>query len=159
MRVRLITHAEDGITELDTELAATISGLAAAAGATSTPTGATASEIAIDALSIDAVRPFWRAALGYVDFGDDALVDPLRLGPAVWFQQMDEPREQRNNIHLDVTVTHDVGEERVAAVVEAGGTLLFDGRAPAFWTLADPEGNEVCICTWQARDRAWFDES
>ena len=26
-----------------------------------------------------------------------------------------------------------------------------DRRACAFWILADPEGNEVCICTWQDR--------
>ena len=25
-------------------------------------------------------------------------------------------------------------------------------EAPAFWVLADPEGNEACICTWQGRD-------
>jgi 4a-hydroxytetrahydrobiopterin dehydratase len=25
-------------------------------------------------------------------------------------------------------------------------------RAPAFWVLADPEGNEACITTWQGRD-------
>jgi 4a-hydroxytetrahydrobiopterin dehydratase len=29
-----------------------------------------------------------------------------------------------------------------------------DTRAPAFWVLADPEHNEVCITTWQGRDPA-----
>ena len=38
------------------------------------------------------------------------------------------------------------------AAIAAGGTLLSDARAPAFWVLADPEGNEACVCTWQARD-------
>ncbi len=151
-RVRLVTHAAGGITELDMSLARTISDIAAASGATSEPAIAAACEIAIDAMDIGAIRPFWREAFGYVEERDDALVDPRRLGPAIWFQQMDEPRTQRNNIHLDIVVTHDVGEERVAAVIDAGGRLLSDRRAPAFWVLADPEGNEACICTWQNRD-------
>ena len=65
---------------------------------------------------------------------------------------MDAPRPQRNRIHVDVTVPHDVATQRIAAALAAGGTLLSDARAPAFWVLADPEGNEACICTWQARD-------
>jgi 4a-hydroxytetrahydrobiopterin dehydratase len=64
---------------------------------------------------------------------------------------MDAPRPQRNRIHIDVTVPHDQAEARVAAALAAGGTLLSDTRAPAFWVLADPEGNEACVCTWQAR--------
>ena len=65
---------------------------------------------------------------------------------------MDAPRPQRNRIHLDVDVPHDTAAERIAAALAAGGTLLSDSAAPAFWVLADAEGNEVCICTWQGRD-------
>jgi 4a-hydroxytetrahydrobiopterin dehydratase len=70
----------------------------------------------------------------------------------VWFQQMDAPRPQRNRIHLDVIVPHDVAEERVAATLAAGGRLVSADRAPAFWVLADVEGNEACVCTWQGRE-------
>ena len=133
-------------------MATTISTLAADAGATSEPLRAQLTEIAIDALDIPAVLPFWRAALGYVDDGPAALRDPLRIGPPVWFQQMDEPRPQRNRIHIDVTVAHDVAEERVAATITAGGKLVSEKAARAFWVLADAEGNEACICTWQDRD-------
>ena len=58
----------------------------------------------------------------------------------------------RNRIHLDVDVPHDMAQSRLQAALAAGGTLLDDRAAPAFWVLADPEGNEVCICTWQGRD-------
>jgi 4a-hydroxytetrahydrobiopterin dehydratase len=111
-------------------------------------------EIAIDALDIPRVRPFWRAVMGYTEEADDpeGLVDPLGQGATIWFQQMDEPRPQRNRIHFDVSVPHDEAERRIEATLRAGGTLVFDGEAPAFWTLADPEGNEVCVCTWQGRD-------
>jgi 4a-hydroxytetrahydrobiopterin dehydratase len=82
---------------------------------------------------------------------DGAVVDSAGRGPAVWFQQMDAPRPQRNRVHVDVTVPHDVAEQRVTAAVAAGGRLLSDARARAFWVLADPEGNEACVCTWQDR--------
>ncbi len=87
------------------------------------------------------------------DDPDRALVDPAGRLPAVWFQQMDAARPQRNRIHLDITVPHDVADQRVAAALAAGGTLLSDDEARAFWVLADAEGNEVCVCTWQDRDR------
>lgn len=114
-------------------------------------------ELAIDALDIPAIRPFWKAVLGYVDEpGRDgptaALVDPLRRGPALWFQQMDEPRPQRNRIHFDLDLPHDEADARIAAALAAGGRLVSDASARAFWVLADLEGNEICICTWQDRD-------
>jgi 4a-hydroxytetrahydrobiopterin dehydratase len=113
-------------------------------------------EIAVDAMDIAAVRPFWQTVLDYVDEPgagpEDALVDPLGQGPPVWFQQMDAPRPQRNRIHLDVSVPPDAAQARIAATLAAGGRLLSDEEAPAFWVLADPEGNEVCVCTWEGRD-------
>jgi 4a-hydroxytetrahydrobiopterin dehydratase len=157
VHVVLTTHATGGLTDLDVSLARRISALAREAGCTSEPLASRVVEIAIDALDIDRVRPFWVAVLGYreVPSGDGPvinLVDPLRIGPPVWFQQMDAPRPQRNRLHLDVTVPHDIAEERVAASVAAGGTVLTDRYARAFWVLADPEGNEACISTWQDRD-------
>jgi 4a-hydroxytetrahydrobiopterin dehydratase len=115
-------------------------------------------EIAIDALDIAAVRPFWKAVLGYVDEPgrsgpEDALVDPLGQSPALWFQQMDAPRPQRNRIHFDISVPHDEAAGRIRAALDAGGVLVSDAAAPAFWVLADAEGNEACITTWQGRDQ------
>jgi 4a-hydroxytetrahydrobiopterin dehydratase len=158
VHVSLITHATRGLTTRDIELAKTISGLAAAADISVHPHQASTVEVAIDAIDIDAVRPFWKALLGYEDEPPAtpggqviALVDPHRIGPPFWFQQMDEPRPQRNRFHIDVTVPHDVADERMAAAIAAGGRLLTDEYAKAFWVLADAEGNEACICTWQDR--------
>jgi 4a-hydroxytetrahydrobiopterin dehydratase len=114
-------------------------------------------EVAIDALDIAAVRPFWKAVLGYTDEPgrsgpEDPLVDPVGQGPAVWFQQMDAPRPQRNRIHIDVSVPHDEAQRRIQATLAAGGVVVYDAEAPAFWVLADPEGNEACITTWEGRD-------
>jgi 4a-hydroxytetrahydrobiopterin dehydratase len=114
-------------------------------------------EIAIDALDIAAVRPFWKTVLGYTDEAgadgpEDPIVDPVGQGPAIWFQQMDEPRRQRNRIHFDICVPHDEAPRRIEAALAAGGQLVSASRAPAFWVLADSEGNEACVTTWQGRD-------
>jgi 4a-hydroxytetrahydrobiopterin dehydratase len=114
-------------------------------------------EIAIDALDIASIRPFWKAVLGYADEPGtpgplQGLADPLGQGPTIWFQQMTEPRPQRNRIHFDVSVPHDEAPQRIQATLAAGGALVSDAEAPAFWVLADAEGNETCITTWQGRD-------
>ena len=150
VRVSLTTHATGGVTTLDAELAARISALAVASGAISEPLEPQALEVAIDTMDADRIRPFWQAVLGYVDRGG-YLVDPSRSGPAVWFQQMDEPREERSRFHIDVSVPHDVAESRIEAALAAGGTLVSDDFARAWWILADADGNEACVCTWQDR--------
>ncbi|MEU8239330.1 VOC family protein [Actinoplanes missouriensis] len=114
-------------------------------------------ELAIDAIDIAAIRPFWKAVLGYTDEPGrtgptDPLVDPIGQGPAIWFQQMTEPRQQRNRIHLDLCVPHDEASARIAEALVVGGRLLSDRRAPSFWILSDAEGNEICVTTWQDRD-------
>ena len=86
----------------------------------------------------------------------DPLIDAAGQLPAIWFQQMDVPRPQRNRIHLDVTVAHDEAEARVRAALAAGGHLVDDSFARSFWVLADAEGNEVCVCTWTDRDGRTF---
>jgi 4a-hydroxytetrahydrobiopterin dehydratase len=144
------------VTGRDIRLAREVSEALTAKGFRLEPGVVQALEIAIDALDIPLVRPFWQAIMGYVDEpGSElnaALIDPTGRGPAIWFQQMDAPRPQRNRIHIDVDVPHQAAKARIDAALAAGGTLLSDREAPAFWVLADPEGNEACICTWQGRD-------
>jgi 4a-hydroxytetrahydrobiopterin dehydratase len=152
VHVLLTSHDARGLTTRDVDLARTISAIARDLGVSADPTAVTQIEIAIDALDIPAVKPFWEAVLGYRPDRADDSADPYGRGPDVWFQQMDAPRPQRNRIHIDVTVPHDVAATRIIASLAAGGTLVSDAAAPAFWVLADPEGNEACICTWQGRD-------
>lgn len=160
--LRVHTATLGAVTRHDLRLAAQISAALAGHGLRTEPGDAAVApqslEIAIDAMDIAAVRPFWRAVTGYVDepgppdLPANSLVDPLRRGPAIWFQQMDAPRLQRNRIHLDVDIPAELASARIAAALAAGGTLRDDSAAPAFWVLADAEGNEACVCTWQGRD-------
>ena len=166
-RVELLvqTRALGAVTSRDTELAhhisrAVVEGLALRPAS---PTSAESSrpvqmlELAIDALDIASIRPFWKAVMAYVDepgHSDPtaAIVDPTGQLPAIWFQQMDASRAQRNRIHVDLTVAHDEAELRVEAAINAGGHLVNASFARSFWVLADAEGNEVCVCTWLDRD-------
>jgi 4a-hydroxytetrahydrobiopterin dehydratase len=151
LTVRIPQTPEAGITEDDVELARKISAAARAAGARADPAALQVVQVAIDALVSADVLPFWRAVLGYDEVGGEDLLDPRRRGPAIWFQEMDAPRPQRNRIHVDLSVPHDQAEARVAAAVAAGGRVVFDRHAPTWWTLADPEGNEVDIATMLGR--------
>jgi 4a-hydroxytetrahydrobiopterin dehydratase len=159
----LQTAAVGWVTEQDVELARAISAivdgmrLETVGGDGGDGRSVQVIEIGIDALDATAIRPFWRAVLGYADEPDrpgpwDGLVDPQGQGPAVWFQRMDAPRPQHNRIHFDVSVPHDEAGSRIEATLAAGGTLVDDTHAPAFWVLADAEGNEACVTTWQGRD-------
>jgi 4a-hydroxytetrahydrobiopterin dehydratase len=151
VQVTLSTHVRGSVTDLDVALARVVSALASAGGATSSPTTTQAVEIAIDTMDADRIRPFWAAVLGYVEQRGGSLVDPARLGPPMWFQQMDEPRAERQRFHLDVSVPHDAAEDRIAAALAAGGRLVSDAHARSWWVLADADGNEACVCTWQDR--------
>lgn len=151
VQLALSSHDSGGVSARDIALAEQISTLVRERGLAPDHGALTIVEVAIDALDIPAVRPFWAAVLGWPTRTSD-VVDPAGHGPDVWFQQMDLPRPQRNRIHVDVSVAHDEAGARVAAALAAGGRLVSDAHAPAFWVLADAEGNEACICTWQGRD-------
>ena len=146
------SHDVGGLTDRDLRFATAVTPLVAEHGGTIEHSGPTELEVAIDTMDAARITPFWGAVLGFVPDGADALCDPRSRLPSVWFQQMDRPREQRGRIHLDVTVPHDVAQARVAAALTAGGRLVSDADAPRFWVLADADGNEACVCTWQGRD-------
>lgn len=165
-RVELTVQTVDRttVTAQDVEIARAVHSALAGLGfgflpVTGVPRPVQALEIGIDTLDRAAIRPFWKAVLGYVDEpredgpSEDSIVDPARQGPCIWFQQMDEPRPQRNRIHFDITVPADEAPARIQAALDAGGVLVSDAAARSFWILADAEGNEVCVCTWQDRER------
>jgi 4a-hydroxytetrahydrobiopterin dehydratase len=152
--VRLRTIAPDRsswLSEQGLELAGRISAAARELGLPADPSVLQQVQVAIDALVIPDVLPFWRAVLGYERLDDADLIDPRFQGPPFWFQQMDAPRPQRNRIHIDVYVPADQAEARIAAALAAGGHLVSDAHAPEWWTLADAEGNEVDVAPWPDR--------
>lgn len=144
------------------ELARQVQAAARGMGLTADPTGLRFVQIGIDAVDIPTVRGFWRAVLGYEYDPRQPVTDiydPRRLNLPVFFQQMngseEARRRQRNRIHVDVIVPDDHVRTRIDAAVAAGGRIVYDAEAPEFWTLADPEGNEVDIAVAVGRDEPW----
>ncbi|MGE0878540.1 MAG: VOC family protein [Acidimicrobiia bacterium] len=151
VHVAMTTHFTKSLSDQDVALARRISALASAARAVAEPLASQGYEVAIDSMEIGQIQPFWAAVLGYRIDGV-AVVDPNGIGPSMWFQQMEKPRTERSRFHIDVIVPHDLAEARVAAALAAGGRLVTDRFARAWWVLADADGNEACVCTWQDRD-------
>jgi 4a-hydroxytetrahydrobiopterin dehydratase len=156
--VRLLTVAGDwwGVSRRDVDLARRITEAAAALGLPADPSAVQSIDpIVIGAVDIRRVMPFWRVLMGYeprADSPDEDLVDPRGLGPGLWFEQVDEPRTARNRMHLAVWLPYEQAKARIAAAVAAGGSVIYDEQAPAWWTLADPEGNEADIATSTGRE-------
>jgi pterin-4a-carbinolamine dehydratase len=120
-------------------------------------------QIGIDAVDIPAIRSFWRSVLGYeYDPRPEVtdIYDPRRLNLPIFFQQMsaseEARRKQRNRLHVDVFVPHDQARARIDSALAAGGRIAYDDEAPEWWTLADPEGNEVDIAVSVGREELWL---
>jgi 4a-hydroxytetrahydrobiopterin dehydratase len=156
--VRLIRIADDyyGMTARHVELAREISRIAADQGLTADTAAVQSLLVVPGAPAGVALMPFWRAVLGYEprpDSPDEDLVDPRHRSPSFWFEEMDEPRGDGGGaIHIAVWVPPERAEARVAAALAAGGRMVRDTAAPAWWTLADAAGNEVDVATTEGRD-------
>ncbi|MBA3783234.1 4a-hydroxytetrahydrobiopterin dehydratase [Nocardioides sp. InS609-2] len=149
--VTLSSHDVGGLTSRDIDLARLISSYAAEAGVQSDPASLTRVELGLDAADGERLVPFWAALTGAEAKQGEAL-DPTGQVPTIWFQGIDLDHERaegevEQRFHLDVWVPHDQAEQRLQAVLDAGGSLVSDAEAPAFWVVADADGNRSCICT------------
>lgn len=149
--IHLTSHDVGGVTGRDARMARRISALVAETDVAAAPDELSVVEVALDTPDSATVHPFWNAVLGG-RAGDDLtqVVDDSGRTPSLWFQASgsDEPRQR---FHLDVTVSAGQAQERIAAAVAAGGTVVSTQDAPRFVVLADPDGNRACICTMEGR--------
>jgi len=76
-----------------------------------------------------------------------AIRHPGGGAPRVLFQLVPEPKTVKNRVHLDVRVGAEQVDAEVARLTGLGATVLHEGRqGPYRWvTMADPEGNELCL--------------
>jgi 4a-hydroxytetrahydrobiopterin dehydratase len=156
--VRLLTTGDDyyGMSGADVNLARQISAVARDLGMAGDPSRVQSMIVIPGGGNVAEVMPFWRAILGYeprADSPEEDLVDPHNRGPGFWFEEMSELRSDGGGaIHVAVWVPVDQAEARVAAALAAGGRMVRDQFAPAWWTLADAAGNEADIATTTSRD-------
>ncbi len=157
--VTLASHDVHGIASRDLDLAQQISRLAAELGIDADVSSLTQLELGLDTSLGPRLAPFYAALLGgKVDQGGEP-VDSSGQTPTVWWQDRNEVDEEcalpeqsfEQRWHFDVWVPHDEGERRLQAVLDAGGRLVSDRAAPAYWVVEDDDGNRSCICTAAGR--------
>ena len=109
--------------------------------------------LVLDCLDPAGLAPFWAAALGYEVAGRNGpylVLQPAGSDsrPRFLLQQVPEEKVVKNRMHVDL----EVGDiDGVAARLEAlGGRRLngepMDEHGCRWIAMADPEGNELCLC-------------
>lgn len=150
--VALISHDVGSITRRDIDMARRISALAADLGVPARPEQVARLEVALDTADRPAQLRFWSALLDVDPASEDDLIDSSEQLPVLWFQDTDAHETPRQRFHLDLWVPAALAADRIETALEAGGTMVDAEQAPAFWVLADPEGNRVCVCTSRSRE-------
>ena len=98
------------------------------------------------------LAPFWAGALGYVNVGavDNyvLLMPDNKPGPKLLLQKVPEGKAGKNRMHIDLDVP-DIEAEAVR--LEAIGarrieTVPRSEYGHSWILMADPEGNEFCVC-------------
>jgi predicted enzyme related to lactoylglutathione lyase len=107
-------------------------------------------DVVIDCSDPETLATFWAEALGYTQaglFGQYFVLLPtVREYPPVILQRVPEPKTTKARIHIDLRVP-DIETE--AHRLEALGARRIDigqGDNPGWIAMADPEGNEFCVC-------------
>jgi predicted enzyme related to lactoylglutathione lyase len=112
-------------------------------------------QINIDCDDLDRMVAFYTAALDYEPFGTDgeryrSILPKSGDGPKLVFQKVPERKVVKNRVHLDLIVGSEI-EAEVDRFLTLGATRISEARlgGPGCeWIIvADPEGNELCICT------------
>ena len=70
----------------------------------------------------------------------DEVRDATGRVPNLWFGE-DERGATEQRFHVEVYVAPEAAEQRIAAAVAAGGTVVDDSRAPSMVVVADQDGN------------------
>ncbi len=156
--VAVSSHDVQGITSRDLDLARRVSERAAQLGVEADVAGLTQLELGLDTVHGNDLAPFYAALLG-ADIVRGEPVDKSGQVPTVWWQDPSDtdeslalPAQQfEQRWHFDVWVPEDEAQHRLQAVLDAGGRLVSEVAAPAYWVVEDSDGNRSCICTTAGR--------
>ncbi|WP_400998567.1 4a-hydroxytetrahydrobiopterin dehydratase [Agromyces sp. GXQ0307] len=145
-------HVVEWVTRKDVDLARRITEIAADHGLVADPSAVSVIELGLDTTRSATIAPVWAALLT----GDaesqglgspsDEIRDATGRVPNLWFGDADEPATTRQRFHVEVYVAPEVAEQRIAAAVAAGGTVVDDREAPSLTVIADQDGNTGVVC-------------
>ena len=145
-------YVVEWVTQQDVDLARRISEIAADHGLEADPGSASVIELGLDTTRSATIAPVWAALLtgnaGSQGLGtpSDEIRDATGRVPNLWFGDLDEQQTQGQRFHVEVYVAPEVAEQRIAAAVAAGGTVVDDSDAPALTVIADQDGNTGVVC-------------
>lgn len=145
-------YVVEWVTQQDVDLARRITEIAADHGATADPASVGEVELGLDTGRSATIAPVWAALLtGSAESQgrgspSDEIRDATGRVPNLWFGDGDEHEAPRQRFHLEVYVAPEVAEQRIAAAVAAGGTVVDDSEAPGLTVIADQDGNEGVVC-------------
>jgi 4a-hydroxytetrahydrobiopterin dehydratase len=144
-------HVVEWVTQQDVDLARRITEIAADHGLDADPASVSELELGLDTTSSGTVAPVWAALLtGSAESQgrgspSDEVRDATGRVPNLWFGDADES-ETGQRFHVEVYLPPEAVEERIAAAVAAGGTVVDDSEAPSLTVIADQDGNRGVVC-------------
>jgi predicted enzyme related to lactoylglutathione lyase len=107
-------------------------------------------DIVIDCADPETLAEFWAEALGYTKGGRFEqyfiLFAPERAHPPVILQRVPEPKTAKARIHFDLRVPDIETEAQRLEKLGARRIDIGQGENPGWIAMADPEGNEFCVC-------------
>lgn len=105
--------------------------------------------VVIDCEDPSALAPFWSEALGYTEvYRHEPYVVLGGDGPVLILQRVDEPKSVKNRVHIDLHPDRPIEDEAVR--LEAIGATRTGAHSldDVDWiVMADPAGNEFCVCS------------
>ena len=109
--------------------------------------------LVLDCADPDALAGFWSAALGYTNLGGAGayvmLVDEEGRQPKLLLQRVAEPKTAKNRVHFDIETP--AVDDEVARLEALGATRVvaepIEEHGTRWVVMADPEGNEFCVCS------------
>jgi 4a-hydroxytetrahydrobiopterin dehydratase len=145
-------HVVEWVTQQDVDLARRITKIAAHHNADADPASVSDIELGLDTTRSGTIAPVWAALLtgsaeaqGRGTPGDE-IRDATGRVPNLWFGDADEQAGSQQRFHIEVYVAPEVAEQRIAAAVAAGGTVVDDSDAPSLTVIADQDGNKGVVC-------------
>src|SRR6478672_4904347 len=145
-------YVVEWVTQQDVDLARRITEIAAEHRAAADPASVSEIELGLDTARSAAIAPMWAALLTGSASSQgrgtpsDEIRDAMGRVPNLWFGDADEHVTPRQRFHIEVYVAPEVAEQRIAAALAAGGTVVDDSDAPSLTVIADQDGNKGIVC-------------